>query len=96
MPYAVIITSKEVLVDEDYVITQAGERFWIVEEDSWAWARGSQDPAPKDLWTFETQDDAHRFMAEEVFYPWWVQANTYEVVEVEPIYEPKVIGWRQL
>jgi hypothetical protein len=102
--FAVIVVSKEAKsgVQGAPVMTQEGDRFWVLEEPGhWVEATSCQcfDSAvlPGDLKTFSTREKAGAFATRWDGHPWWCRpTGEYEIVSVRPDYaKPKRVGWRR-
>ena len=96
MLYAVIIISKEVRGKDNYLMTKAGEKFWVVKGE-WGPTTTQFDwekPAPEDLFTFDDYKRAKSFAKKWHAHPWYVKKDSYVIVEVEPIYVSVLDGYK--
>lgn len=97
MPFAIIVTSNEVLAHDKTVMTTKGEIFWVVRGDD-GLPTGQhfhfERRVPQRLYVFETSDAAEAFGRHWKGHPWWVRPISCEVIEVEPIYKQVLDGYR--
>jgi len=91
--YAAIVRSKEVK-DEDGIIIPRGTRFVVVNGE-WGITTRQYHPGlfPLDSIIWETWEEAEDFLAEWPGHPWYVQVDSYEIVEVDPAYKEQHIGY---
>lgn len=99
--FALIVTSKEALASDRYVMTKAGDRFWVLNEpEGWVEATSTRFVnrrlVPGDLKLFKTVASAERFAKRWRGHPWWCQPDgkNYEVVSVTPVTETRIVGYK--
>ena len=90
--FAIIVTGKEARAFDDTVMSPEGERYWVeMEESGWVVATSSRvrqyPKASAKLKTFDTREKAEEFAKSWTGHPWWCIPKSYEIVEVEPLYE---------
>lgn len=72
---------------------------WVcIEEGGWVEATGMscdfERGIPKDIKTFDTKEDADRFIKRWKGHPWYYKPNEeYEIIEVIPKYKQVQDGW---
>lgn len=93
--YAIKVVCKQVLDQDGFSLMEEGEVVFLVEDEyghstcSESWLHYST------LLTYETYEQADgvaRRLTKHLN-PWYVEAKSYEIVEVKPIYETKIVGW---
>lgn len=98
--FAIIAIAREVKSADGNIMARDGERFWL-ENEQWIDATGARFDRYPDgrgsasLKTFTSRDDAEAFAKKWKGHPWWVKPKSFEVVEVEPLFEV-VTGYRRV
>ena len=100
MSYALIVHSKEVLGQSGKIMTQAGERFWVlVEKEGWVKATSVRHKdsygIPEDIKVFDTPESAIKFAQKWEGHPWWCDPDHahYEVVKIKTRYKQVFDGY---
>ncbi len=98
--FAIKVKSVEVVGGTECgVITKDDEEFWVTNErEGWVEATSSRTSlypgkVPADLKVFKTKAIAEAFGLRWEGHPWWCKPKSFEVVEVEPLYE-KITGYK--
>lgn len=107
--YAIIVTCAEVRGESGAVIVSEGSKRALVNGE-WVRGGTShifEGVLPSDVHTFDSREEAEAFARDldspeskantrwwMTWHPWYVEAKSWEVVELEPIMETKQIGWR--
>lgn len=96
--YIVVVTSKQVLAQDNSVMTKDGERFIVIEcEEGWVEAtstRFDKNNIPKGALTFKTKHEAHEFAHRWQGHPWWcIPSGQYAVIKVRRKYRQVLSGY---
>ena len=92
--YALIVVCKQFLDSDDYELQMEDSEEWIVDDMyGCATTHSVLHSIPTDLTTFSSLEEIEEFKKEWVPHPWWIVPKEWKVVEVEPVYESKIVGW---
>lgn len=93
--YAIKIVCKEVLDHYEWPIVRDGEVMWIVVDEYGVYDTCTDygdGCIPLDVLLFDTEEEAKAFLVPKDKL-WYIKPKSYEIVEVKPIYETKIVGW---
>lgn len=91
--YAIKVVCKEVLDFYDFPIVSEDEVVWLTEDEY-----GELDhykdygSVPEEVMVFNSTEEADSFMKSNDLL-WYTKPKSYEIVQVEPVYEKKIVGW---
>jgi hypothetical protein len=97
--FAVCFKAQEAYSSNGDVLTREDEEYWVVRERE-GWVEATSCPVslypnpPKDIKLFSSEELAHSFMARWKGHPWYCVSQSYEVLEVEPVYEQRLKGYK--
>lgn len=86
--FAIKMTCAEIKGELGRIITNYGEKAWVVDDCHGPTSRKFDDNLlPKNLTLFSNKEDADKFMANWVGHPWYYKCSgEYEVLKVEDRY----------
>jgi hypothetical protein len=97
--FAVCFKSQEACSSAGDVVTREDEEYWVIlEQEGWVEATSSpvsfDSAPPKDIKLFSSEERAHSFMTRWKGHPWYCSPKSYEILEVEPVYEQRLKGYK--
>ena len=94
--YALIVVCKKFLDADDYELQMEDSEEWVVEDMyGYDTTHSVLHSVPYNLTIFSSLEDIEEFKQEWVPHPWWIVPKEWKVVEVEPVYETKIVGWKK-
>lgn len=92
--FIVKVVCKEVLDADGCVFRKEDEEEYLCEDEWGVTAMsGWYNVPPSCVLTFGTREEALSFAEKWESHQWYIKPKSYEVLEVEPVYETKIVGW---
>lgn len=91
--YAIKIVCKEVKSSDGYLLTREGSTVYLVEDEWGITTRSVIFGAGANLLIWDTAEEADKAAKKltKKLNPWYIKAKSYEIMEVNPVYN--VIGY---
>lgn len=94
--YALIAVCKQFLDADDYELQMEDSEEWIVYYMyGYTTTHSVLHSVPEGVATFSSLEEIEEFKKKWVPHPWWIVPKEWKVVEVEPVYETKIVGWKK-
>ena len=98
--YAVIIQTEKYVDDDLDIYLEEGREYLLVESNYGTMAEAcylfpSPSPLYSGAYVFNSPQEAAQFMFAWEPFPWYIKPKSYRLVELEPVYETRIVDWKE-